>query len=289
MANASGSPEAAPIGVFDSGLGGLTVLDELVRRMPHEHFVFLGDSARCPYGPRDPREVKSFVLEICSFLEQYQCKMVVIACNTATAAGLAAAQLALDVPVVGVVEPGARAAVHMTRNRCVGVIATEGTVAQGVYPDAIRHLDVGIQVFQQAAPEFVRIAESMLDADADPAMPAEERFDDVEVAHGYLSAFHELGIDTLVLGCTHYPLIAGLIAQEMDEGVTLVSSAEETAREVHAILTRRGQLSDAGGSVEILVTGDDVEKFKVIGSRVLGWDVPVRRITLQDDERGCIE
>ncbi len=271
----SGSPEAAPIGVFDSGLGGLTVLDELVRRMPHEHFVFLGDSARCPYGPRDPQEVKSFVLEICSFLEQYQCKMVVIACNTATAAGLAAAQLALDVPAVGVVEPGARAAVHMTRNRCVGVIATEGTVAQGVYPDAIRHLDVGIQVFQQAAPEFVRIAESMLDADADPAMPAEERFDDVEVAHGYLSPFHELGIDTLVLGCTHYPLLRSTFRRVMGEEVALINPAYETAIELKELLEEKGMscTQEPGEEQYHFFVSDRAENFTNFATAILSNEI----------------
>lgn len=271
--------ERAPIGVFDSGLGGLTVLSELIRSLPHERFLFLGDSARCPYGPREPEEVRSFVLEICHLLVSRGCKMIVIACNTATAAGLSAAQREFSIPVVGVVTPGARAAVQMTRTRRVGVIATSGTVRQGAYEDAIAHLDAGIKVFQQAAPEFVRIAESRFSgageedgAEGDPQV----------IAHDYLAPLKEQHIDTLVLGCTHYPLICDLIAAEMGPSVTLVSSAEETAREVRSILERRHDLAGAHEAleVEILVTGDGVDRFAVTAQGLLGLDVTVSSIEL---------
>lgn len=268
----------APIGVFDSGLGGLTVLRELMHALPHESFIFLGDSARCPYGPRRPEEVRGFVLEICRFLMDFGCKMIVIACNTATAAGLADAQRAFDVPVVGVVEPGARAAVHMTRARRVGVIATEGTIGQGAYEDAIAHLDAGIQVHSQATPEFVRIAEARF-------APCDAQQDEKElrIAEEYLLPIKAQEVDALVLGCTHYPLIADLIAQVMGEGVALVSSAEETAREVRAILERRGQLADApgGDGLRVFVTGDDTEKFAMTAQGLLGRAVRAERVSLQ--------
>lgn len=267
----------APIGVFDSGLGGLTVLRALMHALPHERFIFLGDSARCPYGPRQPDEVRTFVLEICAHLAQLGCKMIVIACNTATAAGLSDAQRAFDVPVVGVVEPGARAAVHMTRTRRVGVIATEGTIAQGAYVRAIAHLDAGIEVFSQAAPEFVRIAETRFAGGGQGASEEDRRW-----AQQYLAPLAQQQVDTLVLGCTHYPLIADLIAEQMGEGVTLVSSAEETAREVRAILERRGDVADVDEplDLEMLVTGDDAPKFALTARGLLGMEATAVQVRL---------
>src|SRR5574340_1502428 len=144
-----------PIGMFDSGLGGLTVAGEIMRALPHESVIYFGDTMRCPYGPRDPAEVRRFVLEIGQWLTLRPVKMIVIACNTATAAGLALAQCVFDVPVVGVVEPGARAAVKATINRKVGVIGTVGTVDSGAYSTAVRALDAGVTVFSAAAPRFV--------------------------------------------------------------------------------------------------------------------------------------
>ena len=273
----------APIGVFDSGLGGLTVLDELVRAMPHERFIFVGDSARCPYGPRDPHEVRGFVLEMCDYLRTFGCKMIVIACNTATAAGLMDAQRAYDVPVVGVVEPGARAAAHMTHTRRVGVIATEGTIGQGAYENAITHLDAGISVFSRATPEFVRIAEARF-ADGLKAPIAKE---DALIMREHLQPLRERDIDALVLGCTHYPLLQDAIAAEMGAGVTLVSSAEETAREVRSILERRGDLAPDGAPLEIdiKVTGDDAAKFAKTAEGILGVDVTVERVELMRGRR----
>ena len=279
--------QAAPIGVFDSGLGGLTVLQALRERLPHERFVVLGDSARCPYGPREPKEVKAFVLQICSHLARRGCKMIIIACNTATAAGLPAAQQAFDIPIVGVVMPGARAAVHMTRNRRVGVIATEGTVQQGVYGEAIHHLDAGIKVIQKATPEFVSIAESgfeEMDEGTTQAAPFSLKEECQRVAQGYLAPLRAEGIDTLVLGCTHYPLIQELISQEMGPSVTLVSSAEETAREVRAILSRRDELRSPGedDGVEVLITGDDATKFTRVAQKVLGITPPITKVMLDE-------
>ncbi len=282
---------SAPIGVFDSGYGGLTVLAEIVSRMPRESTVFVGDSAHFPYGPKSQREVRDYALGICSHLADRGCKLIVIACNTATAAGLKDAQMAFDVPVVGVVEPGARAAVHMTRNRRVGVIATQGTVDAAAYPRAIHNLDAGVEVFSAAAPQFVDMAEAGIQF---RALPDDERLSAaqqasmvvsdrgvldadsgemyMDIAEGYLARLRDAGVDTLVLGCTHFPLIQPLVQNAMGNDVALVSSAEETAREVEAVLGRRGQLAAAGPAAtrEFYTTGESVAEFERFGRIVMG-------------------
>lgn len=273
-----------PIGVFDSGFGGLTVLSKLIEDMPYEDMIFVGDSARCPYGPRDLQEVRRFCLQICDWLVKQGCKLVVIACNTATAAGLRAAQLCFPVPVIGVVEPGARAAVHTTRTRNVGVIATRGTVASGSYEHAIHNIDAGIEVISLSTPPFVELVEAgiravrtepkELSTPDDLFMTDENRGMVADV----LSPLRELPIDTLVLGCTHYPIIEDLIAEAMGESVELVSSAEEVARDAQAILKRRRQLSE-GERVPKRVfytTGNDVEDFRTFGGIVMG--VPLEEV-----------
>lgn len=289
----------APIGVFDSGYGGLTVLREIASLMPGESTVFVGDTAHFPYGPRDLDEVRSFVLGICGWLVERGCKLVVIACNTATAAGLKAAQRAFGVPIIGVVEPGSRAAAHVTRNRRVGVIATEGTVGTGAYPDAIHNLDAGIEVVSVATPKFVDIAEAGLQFRASP-LPARATSPSAGgtfakdalivcdrgvldcdsgavyqgIAEGYLAPLREAGIDTLVLGCTHFPLIQPLIQNGVGAGVTLVSSAEETAKEAQEILQRRGELASEGSpSREYHVTGEGTSEFQRFGGLVMGEDI----------------
>lgn len=268
----------APIGVFDSGYGGLTVLREVVRALPHESAVFVGDSARCPYGSRTLEEVDGFVQQICAALTARGVKLIVIACNTATAAGLAHAQRAFDVPIVGVVEPGARAAARMTRNRKVGVIATKATVASNAYSEAIRHLDAGITVFSTATPRFVEIAELGIRMAEGPiedltasASKVYIRPEFEEIARDYLEPLRRCDIDTLVLGCTHYPLLKALIGGVVGRKVALVSSAEETARDVRELLTRRDALADPAQRpcYEFLTTGTDIEEFRRFGSRVL--------------------
>ncbi len=285
----------APIGVFDSGYGGLTVLREIARRMPDESTIFVGDTHHFPYGPRDLDEVRTYVEAICSYLAGRGCKLIVIACNTATAAGLSHAQRTFEIPIVGVVEPGSRAAVYMTRNRRVGVIATQGTVDSNAYPDAIHSLDAGIKVFSEATPALVDIAEAGLQFEAYPdaaqsfvsdALIVSDRgvldCDSGEVyqriAQNYLAPLRESGIDTLVLGCTHFPLIQPLVQQAAGEDVVLVSSAEETAKEVWEILERRGEL--AGPSKpplrEYHVTGDGVAEFRRFGELVM--DEPINDV-----------
>ena len=267
----------APIGIFDSGLGGLTVASEMMRALPNESILYLGDTARCPYGPRSQAEVREFVLQIGSWLANHRVKMLVIACNTGTAAGLAAAQRTFEVPVIGVVEPGARAAVQATRNRRVGVIATTGTVESGAYSDAVRALDAGATVFSVAAPKFVDIVEQGLHVGPGSVEGLIADSSDVfvrpsfyEMARDYLDPLKGVGVDTLVLGCTHFPLLSAAIGQVMGRKVRLISSAQETAREVAEVLGKRRGLAPAGNVPRhrFVTTGDE-EEFARLGSVVL--------------------
>ena len=272
-----GGFDNAPIGVFDSGFGGLTVASEIARALPQESIVYVGDSARCPYGPRTLAEVDSYVQQIGSWLVGRGVKMVVIACNTATAAGLAHAQQVFPVPVIGVVEPGARAAAMVTRNRKVGVIATDATVNSNAYSDAIRRIDAGITVFSTATPRFVEIVEQGVRMAEGPiedymalASKVYIRSEFEEIARDYLEPLRRCGVDTLVLGCTHFPIIKALIGGVVGRDVTLISSAKEAARDVATILGRRQALAQEGSTprYEFFTTGFDVEGFRQFGSRV---------------------
>ena len=268
--------ERLPIGVFDSGLGGLTVAREIARALPHESILYFGDTARCPYGPRDLAEVRRFVLEIGTWLTRRGVKLIVIACNTATAAGLALAQRAFDVPVVGVVEPGARAAVMATVNRRVGVIGTVGTIESGAYSRAVRSLDAGVTVFSAATPRFVDIVEEglrrgpgQLETWISDTTEVFIRPSFHEIARDYLDPLKRSGIDTLVLGCTHFPLLSAAIQQVVGSAVRLISSAEETALEVAETLARRGHLATESTARHEFATTGDPSEFIQLGSRVL--------------------
>ena len=274
----------APVGVYDSGLGGLTVWREIRRALPAESLVYLGDGANCPYGSRPREEVRRLADAAVGRLAEAGCKLVVVACNTATAAGLAHAQENFSVPVVGVVEPGARAAAHTTLNRRVGVIATKGTVDSNAYSDAIRHIDAGITVFSTATPRFVEIAEMGLKLSDGPIedymadttkVYIRPEFEDI--ARQYLEPLRRCDIDTLVLGCTHYPLLKALIGGVVGRKVTLVNSADETARDVDHILRRR-RAHARSGNVPVhsfFTTADDVEEFRRFGGRVLARPMDV--------------
>src|SRR5919106_5582303 len=256
-----------PIGVFDSGVGGLTVLAEIRDRLPYEHTIYFGDTARVPYGVRDLAEVRWFTFEIINYLIGMDVKLVVIACNTATAAALRATQRSFDVPILGVVEPGARAAVEETRNRRVGVLATQLTARSAAYRRAVHALDAGIQVYEQACPEFVPLIEKgIVDG------PELEK-----VAHGYLDPLKERGVDAVILGCTHYPLISAPINRILGPEVRLISSAGQTALEVGRILSRRGYLRrprhiDDEGRPTYICSADPAE-FAALGGRFLGEDI----------------
>jgi glutamate racemase len=256
-----------PIGVFDSGVGGLTVLAEIRDRLPYENTVYFGDTARVPYGVRDPAEVREFSFEIIRYLTGLDVKLVVVACNTASAVALEAAQAEFDVPIVGVIEPGARAAVFDTLNRRVGVLATEVTVGSGAYRRAVHALDAGIEVSERACPELVPLIERGVVEG--PELEG--------VARGYLEPLIQRRVDAVILGCTHYPLISAPINRILGPRVRLISSAGQTALEVGRVLSRRDRLrrprhiDDEGEAT--YVCSADPEEFAALGSRFLDEEI----------------
>jgi len=249
------------IGIFDSGVGGLTVLKEIARALPQEDTIYLGDTARVPYGTKSPETVTRYAHQITSFLVHRDIKLLVVACNTASAVSLEALKEHFAIPIVGVIEPGARAAAAATKTGKVGVIGTEGTIRSSAYAKAIKRLNPEVEVLTRACPLFVPLAE--------------EGWVDNEVARltarQYLHGLREDGVDTLVLGCTHYPLLKGIIAEAMGPRVRLVDSAEETARTVADILLQKGRLRPASekGNHHYFVT-DVPAGFIRVGNRFLG-------------------
>jgi len=248
------------IGVFDSGMGGLTVLHECLVTLPHEDFVYLGDGARFPYGPRPLGELRRYAAEIGGFLEAEGVKLIVAACNSVTSAALPELQTELGVPVIGVLTPEAHAAVQATRNRRVGLLATQATVESGRYEALVRTLDAGVVVTPVACPRLVPLIES-----DDPYGP-----DTTGAVREYAEPLRLAGVDTVILGCTHYPLIRPILQRVFGRDVTLVFSAEETAREVAESLARKGIENEPGreGAYRFLTTGDP-EAFRSMGRRFL--------------------
>lgn len=249
-----------PIGVFDSGVGGLTVFREIARELPHQPLVYFGDSARVPYGTKSPETVIRYSLQAAAHLLDRGIGMLVVACNTATAAALPALQAQLSVPVIGVVEPGARAAVKATRGR-VGVIATEGTVRSQAYTKAIQALNPRLEVIESAAPLFVPLAEEGW-ANTHVAR---------EVAEVYLSPLIDAGIDTLVLGCTHYPILRGTIEKVVGEKIAIVDSAETTAQSVRASMD--GDAPSSGEPEHRFIVTDATERFRRIAGDFLECEI----------------
>ncbi|MGH7607710.1 MAG: glutamate racemase [Gemmatimonadales bacterium] len=253
---------AAPLGVFDSGIGGLTVARALFERLPRESVIYFGDTARVPYGPKSPETVRRYSGEILAYLLRRGVKAVVVACNTSTAHALDALKQRSPVPIIGVIEPGARAAVAASRTGAIGVIGTAGTIASGAYERAIMALRPDARVHAQPCPLFVPLVEEgWFDH------PAAEL-----IAREYLAPLRQAGVDVLVLGCTHYPLLQPLLARVMGPGVTLVDSAAETATAVAQELARLGLLADGGGKTHEhhFVVSDDEPHFRKIGARFLG-------------------
>ncbi len=257
---ASSSNGRRPIGVFDSGVGGLTVFREIARVLPHEPLIYLGDCARVPYGTKSPSTIVRYSLEAAQHLVERDIKMMVVACNTATAAALPALQQRLQIPVIGVVEPGARAAVEKTSG-VVGVIATEGTVRSKAYTNAIHAIDPDVEVIESAAPLFVPLADEGW-ANTHVAR---------EVAEIYLEPLIDAGIDTLVLGCTHYPILRGTIEQVVGGAVHIVDSAETTAETVKRALDKRSD-EEREPPHQFLVT-DAEERFRRIAGEFLEQEI----------------
>ena len=256
--------ERLPIGIFDSGVGGLTVFKEVINLLPGEDIIYLGDTARVPYGTRSPQTVIKYSQEITAFLLRQGIKLLVVACNTSSAVSLPSLQQQNKIPVIGVIDPGARWAAEVTQNKRVGVIGTEGTVKSRAYEQAIQGVDQAITVIARACPLFVPLAE--------------EGWVDNQVtrltAQSYLRPLCDEGIDTLVLGCTHYPLLEGIIKEITGDGVFLVNSAKETAKEVKHVLEEKGISipEERVGSYTFYVT-DNAERFIHVGERFLGREL----------------
>jgi glutamate racemase len=254
----------APIGIFDSGVGGLTVARAVIDQLPHERVLYLGDTARTPYGPRPIAQVREYALECLDRLVADGVKMLVIACNTASAAMLRDARERYDVPVVEVIQPAVRRAVKATRNGKVGVIGTVATVTSGAYGDAFAAA-AHVEVTSAACPSFVDFVER----------GATSGRQLLGLAQAYLEPLQEADVDTLVLGCTHYPLLQGVIAATMGDGVTLINSADETAKDVYRTLTKQGleRDEDLPEPEHLFLATGDPERFTRLARRFLGPDV----------------
>jgi glutamate racemase len=268
----------APIGVFDSGVGGLTVARAIIDQLPRESILYVGDTAHSPYGPKPIAEVREYALAVMDDLVAEGVKLLVIACNTASAAMLRDARERFTdgygIPVVEVIQPAVRAAVRQTRNRRVGVIGTVGTIKSKAYEDAFAAAS-GLELFTVACPRFVEFVEAGITSGAELFAVAEE----------YLAPLKAADIDTLVLGCTHYPLMSAAIQYVMGDGVTLVSSAEETAFDVYRTLMAHDLERDGGApSYTFEATGPDKDAFKKLASRFLGPEV----VTVENFDTGAL-
>lgn len=257
----------APIGVFDSGVGGLTVAREIMRQIPNERMIYFGDTARVPYGSKSKETVTKYSKQIVRFLKEQKVKAIVVACNTASAYALEEIEKELDIPIIGVVKPGARVAAEVTRNKKVGVIATAGTIQSQIYTQYIQGMESDIQVIGKACPLFVPLVEEGLLED-----PVTD-----EIATRYLNELKDIGIDTLILGCTHYPLIRSTVGRIMGEGVTLVNPAYETARELKGLLEKEGLLNPStqrlGTNQYQFFVSDGADKFKIFANSIFKYGV----------------
>jgi glutamate racemase len=242
-----------PIGIFDSGVGGLTVYRALHERLPNERFVYLGDTARVPYGTKSLTTVERYAVENSRFLEAHGIKLLVVACNTASALALPAIRRSVSVAVVGVIEPGARAAIKAAAGERIGVIATEATVNSRAYSRAIAAIDPNAAVFEQACPLFVSLAEEGW-ADSDVA---------INVAREYLKELRDKSIGSLVLGCTHYPILKNAISASIGSGVKLIDSGEAAAAEIELMLERLGLANEKKSFDQERQLCDDLDHFYV--------------------------
>ena len=265
------SRKTAPVGVFDSGVGGLTVAREISRQLPNENIVYFGDTARVPYGSKSQNTIIRFSEQIIRFLKTKDVKAIVIACNTASALALDAVRDEFDVPVMGVVIPGARAAVEATCNRKIGVVGTDATVRSGMYTKIIRQMAPDITVVEKACPLFVPLVEEGF---KDHAVTR-------EIIEYYLESMRGSGIDAMILGCTHYPLLRSKIREYMGEGIQIVNPAYETALDLKRLLRDRDMEND-GATEEhsrySFYVSDAAEKFRRFANTVMPFDVPTTNV-----------
>ncbi len=257
----------APIGVFDSGVGGLTVAREIMRQIPNEKIIYFGDTARLPYGSKSKETVTRYSRQIVRFLQTQEVKAIVTACNTASAYALDEIEKETDIPIIGVVKPGAKVAAETTANGKIGVIGTEGTIASSIYSRYIKEINKEAWVIGKACPLFVPLVEEGLLKD-----PVTD-----EIAKRYLTELIDIGIDTLILGCTHYPLIRSTIGKIMGESVRLVNPAYETARELKELLAAEDMLNDKeaelGDNQYRLYVSDASEKFKHFANSIIKYGI----------------
>ena len=268
--------DARPIGVFDSGLGGLTTVKKLSELLPGEDMIYLGDTGRVPYGSRSKETIIKYALQDAAFLARYDIKAMVVACNTVCSAATDVLGNISDAPVYEVISVPAKVAANITKNGKVGVIGTAATIRSGAYEAALKEARQGLQVFSAPCPLFVPLAENGRTGAADVAALA--------IADDYLSGLRESGVDTLIMGCTHYPLLRGVISHIMGPDVTLVDSGAETAKLVAEELFSRDMLSAGGthGTIRYFVT-DSIDGFSALASRFLESEVSglVEKITLE--------
>lgn len=267
----------APIGVFDSGFGGLTVVREIMRQIPNEKIVYFGDTARVPYGSKSKETVTRFSRQITHFLQTQNVKTIVVACNTASAYALDELEKEIDIPMIGVVKPGAKVAADVTQNGKIGVIATSATIGSEIYTTYIKQLKPEVSVTGKACPLFVPLVEEGLLED-----PVTD-----EIASRYLLELIDIDIDTLILGCTHYPLIRNTIQRVVGEKVTLVNPAYETARELKILLEEKGILQDKkpdlGENRYQFFVSDGAEKFKTFANSILKYGIlSAKTISIED-------
>lgn len=257
----------APIGVFDSGVGGLTVAREIMRQLPNERIVYFGDTARVPYGSKSKETVTRFSRQIVRFLQMQDVKAIVVACNTASAYALDELEQEVDIPIIGVVKPGAKTAIEATHNGKIGVIATQATIGSGIYKRYIEENDTSVSVVEKACPLFVPLVEEGLWED-----PVTD-----EIARRYLSELIDIDIDTLILGCTHYPLIRSTVGKIMGDKVTLVNPAYETARELKELLEKEDLESDKrpelGTELYRFFVSDAAEKFQKFANSIIPYGI----------------
>ena len=266
-----------PIGVFDSGVGGLTVVREIMRQIPNEKIVYFGDTARVPYGSKSKETVTRYSQQIVRFLQTQQVKAIVVACNTASAYALDELEKEIDIPIIGVVKPGARVAAQATRNGRIGVIGTAGTVGSGIYTTYIQQIKPDAAVIGKACPLFVPLVEEGLWQD-----PVTD-----EIAMRYLSELIDIGIDTLILGCTHYPLIRSTVGKIMGEHVTLVNPAYETARELKELLMAQGLFNpippSLGTNKYRFFVSDGAERFMHFANSIIKYGILSAKIINIED------
>ena len=265
--NRQGEWHNRPIGVFDSGVGGLTVAREIMRQLPNERIVYFGDTARVPYGNKSRETITKFSRQIVRFLETQQIKAIVVACNTASAYALEELEKEVDLPMIGVVKPGVRAALGATKNKKIGVVATEATIHSGIYSRYIEKNDKDVTVLGKACPLFVPLVEEGLWED-----PVTD-----EIARRYLAELIDSGIDTLILGCTHYPMLRSTVAKIMGESVTLVNPAYETARELKQLLEEKDLESEhrpgLGTELYRFFVSDAADKFQRFANSILTYGI----------------